>query len=179
MKYPFCLLLICSCFLLHAQNDHDPLIDDIICHEQEKATMLMEAEHYRNYAADQTDMVYQEMHWEVDPAVIHIKGLITYHFKSRVNQLTSLVLDLANTMQVHYVKRGDTDLAFVHSNDKLLTIDLGKTLSIGEYDSLTISYEGTPLSTGLGSFLQTMHNGHPLIETESVPYGVRDWWPGK
>jgi aminopeptidase N len=82
-------------------------------------------------------------------------------------------------MQIHFVRRGNTDLNYTHSNDLLLTIDLNKTLSIGESDTLIISYEGVPHSTGFGSFERSTHNGKPILWTQSVPYGVKDWWPGK
>jgi len=160
------------------QNLYETGVDDISCKEQHFASL---SQHWdqRNYAADQTDMVYQEFRWEVDPAVFYIKGVITYVFKSKVDALAQLVLDLDTTMQIHYIRRGITDLSYVHSDDLLLTVDLNKSLSIGEIDTLTISYEGTPHSTGFGSFEQDAHSGKPILWTQSVPYGVRDWWPSK
>jgi aminopeptidase N len=161
------------------QSYPDPALDDLICREQQQAFLMPALASQRNFAADQTDMYYQEFHWEVDPNVYYIKGIITYYFKSKVNALTQLVLDLDTTMQIHYIKRGNTDLSYVHSDDLLLTIDLNKSLNIGESDTLTISYEGIPHSTGFGSFEQDAHNGKPILWTQSVPYGVRDWWPSK
>ncbi len=176
------LLLFLSLFLslsAFGQNDPQEVFREIVCREQQQATSLRELTLQRNYAADQTDMYYMEFHWEVDPAVYYIKGIITYRFKSKVSGLTQLVLDLDTTMQIHFVRRGNTDLSYVHTDDLLLTIDLDKTLKVGESDTLTISYEGIPHSTGFGSFEQDMHNGKPILWTQSVPYGVRDWWPSK
>ena len=125
------------------------------------------------------DIFYQEIYWNIDPAVYYISGEITYYFKSRKEKLSLLVLDLSDSLHVNYVKRGNVDLNFQHTADQLLTIDLGKNLSVGEIDSLTISYEGKPPSNGFGSFVQGTHNDVPIIWTLSEPYGVRDWWPGK
>jgi len=153
--------------------------DDLICKEQQRALAQMEMANHRNLAADQTDIYYQVMRWDIDPAVNYIKGVITYYFKSRVDQLNQFVLDLAVTQTVNYVRRGNQDLTFIHSDDQLLTIDLGKTLAIGDIDSLTVSYEGIPPANGFGSFEQSTHNNIPIIWTLSEPYGARDWWPTK
>jgi len=175
------LILLSFSSLVYSQvdfnADFDP--DDIICKEQERAAGLMEMANHRNLAADQSDIFYQVMRWDLDPNVNYIKGVISYHFKSKVDHLDQFVLDLANSHQVNYVRRGNQDLAFTHTPDQLLTIDLGKSLSIGDIDSLTVSYEGIPPSNGFGSFEQTTHNNAPIIWTLSEPYGARDWWPTK
>lgn len=179
----YILFLLLSGLLLpisgFTQNEFISSNDDIACREEQIAAGLMDLRDQRNYAADYTDMYYTEFHWELDPAVYYIKGEITYHFKSKVDSLKQLVLDLDTTMHIHFIRRGNTDLNYVHSDDLLLTIDLDKTLQPGDSDTLTISYEGVPHSTGFGSFEQDAHNGHQILWTQSVPYGVRDWWPAK
>ncbi|HEX5111929.1 MAG TPA: M1 family metallopeptidase [Saprospiraceae bacterium] len=177
------LILILFGFLFttaaFSQSNPNEDIYEIACREQQVAGALMDLRGQRNYAADQTDMYYTEFHWDLDPAVYYIKGEITYYFKSKVDTLKQLVLDLDTTMHIHYVRRGNTDLSYIHSDDLLLTIDLNKSLNPEESDTLTISYEGIPHSTGFGSFEKDAHNGHPILWTQSVPYGVRDWWPSK
>ncbi len=154
-------------------------LDELICKEQARAMTQMEMNTHRNERADETDIIYQEIHWEINPAVYYIKGVISYQFKSKKDQLTQVVLDLANTHQVNFVRRGNQDLNFTHTSDQLLTIDLGKTLNAGVLDSFTISYEGMPPSNGFGSFEQNTHAKAPVIWTLSEPYGARDWWPAK
>ena len=180
-KIAFLSLLIGVLIPVSAYNQiyPDAALDDLICREQQRATLWPALAQQRNYAADQTDMYYTEFHWDLDPAVYYIKGEITYYFKSKVNDLTQRVLDLDTTMQIHFIRRGNVDLTYIHSDDLLLTIDLNKSLNIGETDTLTIAYEGIPHSTGFGSFEQDAHNGKPILWTQSVPYGVRDWWPSK
>lgn len=157
----------------------DSEIRHLHCNAKANHLSTKDRSYQGNYAAGQTDIYYQEMRWEIDPAVVYIKGEITYHFKSNVDLLSQIVLDLANTMQINSIRRGNVDLSYEHSPDQLLTVDLGKMLSTGESDTITIQYEGAPVSTGIGSFVQSYHDGHPTIETESIPYGVRDWWPAK
>ena len=50
-------------------------------------------------------------------------------------------------------------------------------LHVGSKDSLSIYYKGTPVGGGFGSFVQSIHNGVPVIWTLSEPYGAKDWWP--
>ncbi len=167
--------------LLTAQEDYTYLseLEEIICKEQESASRFDEIRDYRNPASDQSDIHYQVMRWEIDPAQYYISGEITYYFRSRTDHLTELILDLSDALQVNSVERHGTPLSFTHTDDQLLTIDLGKDLLTDDYDTLTVTYEGAPPSNGFGSFSQGTHAGSPIICTLSEPYGCRDWWPGK
>ena len=153
--------------------------DDIICKESERAEELIKFSHYRNEFAHQTDMHYQEINWEINPANYYIKGEITYYFKSLVPGLTQLILDLSDQLTINNIRRNGLPLTYTLGTDKLLKINLGKTLLNGAYDTLTINYEGIPDSNGFGSFEQGSHASNPIIWTLSEPYGARDWWPNK
>src|SRR5690606_8704651 len=109
----------------------------------------------RNAFAYQTDMHYQVMRWNIDPSVKYVSGEITYYFKSLAPDLESLILDLSTSLQVNSITRNSLTLNYVHSNDQLLTIDLDKVLQQGDYDTLTINYEGVPPTNGFGSFEQS------------------------
>ncbi len=178
-------LLLSLSFILSAtlsgQGDLSVLWDqdEIICKEQAGVDVHFQHSSSRNEFASQTDMHYQNMAWEIDPAVKYIKGEITYYFSSRINNLTQLILDLSDALQINSIERKGVPLFYTHEADQLLKIDLDKTLNDGEYDTLTVSYEGVPSSNGFGSFEQGMHAGQPIIWTLSEPYGNRDWWPGK
>ncbi len=188
MKKPVLKSIILLSFLLlifpslRAQIDLSAVLwdqDEIICKEQESAMAHFQPSSYRNQFASLTDIHYQKMAWEIDPAVKYIKGVITYYFRSRTNNLTQLVLDLSNALVVNSVERNGVALFYTHSPDQLLTIDLDKTLNEDDFDTLTVSYEGTPPSNGFGSFETDTHAGVPILWTLSEPYGNRDWWPGK
>ncbi|MEP6792951.1 MAG: hypothetical protein ABJB16_01385, partial [Saprospiraceae bacterium] len=173
---------VCTFSSLHAQIDLSGVLwdqDEIICKEQERATTHFQQPSYRNQFAGLTDIHYQTMAWEIDPAVKYIKGVITYYFRSRTNNLTQFVLDMSNALVVNSIERNGVALSYAHSADQLLTIDLDKTLNEDDFDTLTVSYEGTPPSNGFGSFETGTHAGVPILWTLSEPYGNRDWWPGK
>jgi len=156
---------------------HD--LEDLICKERARAALHVDGGGYRNPASDLTDMHYQEMHWDIDPAQYFIHGTITYQFESRTDGLTELLLDLSDALTVLRVERNGSALSWTHGADQILRIDLGKILDTGAHDTLVVEYEGMPPSNGFGSFEQSTHGGAPIIWTLSEPYGMRDWWPGK
>ncbi len=166
---------------IYSQTDLSSVLwdqDEIICKEAAAAEGHLQQSSYRNAYANQTDIVYQRNAWEIDPNIKYIKGVIKYYFKSHINNLNQFILDLSDSMTVLSIQRNGNALSYTHVN-QLLTIDLNKTLNAGDYDTLTVSYEGTPPSNGFGSFEQGTHGGAPIVWTLSEPYGVRDWWPGK
>ena len=175
------LLTLFMPILLPAQQEADFLaeLEEIICTEQDAAAQFDKLQAYRNPASDQTDIHYQVMRWAIDPAQHYISGEITYYFRSRTDHLTELILDLSDALMVNSVERHGTPLSFIHSNDQLLTIQLGKDLQKDAFDTVSVSYEGAPPANGFGSFVQDVHGDSPIVWTLSEPYGCRDWWPGK
>jgi hypothetical protein len=124
----------------------------------------------RNFAAAETDVHYQDMHVEINPAINKVAGVITYYFTSRVDQLSWFVVDYQDDLPIHFIRRGQTDLSFSRS-DNLITIDLDKNLMIDEEDTLTISYESE------GTLRQELHSGTPVISTDLELDML--WYPGK
>jgi hypothetical protein len=124
----------------------------------------------QNFAAAETDVHYQEMHVEIDPAINKVAGEITFYFTSRIDQLNRFIVDYQDDLPILSINRGNTPLSFTR-NDDLITIDLGKSLMIGEQDTITISYESE------GTLRQELHSGVPVISTD-LDLGVL-WYPGK
>jgi aminopeptidase N len=181
MKHYWTIALSILTFSMFSQGDLTTIWDqdDIICKESAHAESWMNLNTKRNEFAHQTDMYYQLMKWEINPADYYIKGEISYFFKSLVPDLNELVLDLSDVLQINSITHNGIDLSYAHGTDQLLRIQLGKTLNPGDIDSLVINYEGTPPSNGFGSFEQGFHAQSPIIWTLSEPYGARDWWPAK
>ena len=124
------------------------------------------------------DVKHYLCEWEVDPAIRYISGRVTVFFKMNENA-NSISLDLMNagltTDSIHY---HNVIVNFTHTHDVLQLI-FPVTLNAGMYDSISVYYHGVPPNTGFGSFVQTVHQGAPIIWTLSEPYGSRDWWPCK
>ncbi|MEZ4757342.1 MAG: M1 family aminopeptidase [Flavobacteriales bacterium] len=123
------------------------------------------------------DLTYHRLELQVDPAVRAISGMVTHHFIA-LQELSTLVLDLVDTLEVSAVQHASGPLAFAHANN-VLSVTLPAPLPEGQRDSLTISYAGTPGNSGFGSFVQAEHADVPIIWTLSQPFGARDWWPSK
>lgn len=126
------------------------------------------------------NVTYSRFYWEVDPAVLYIKGNVSTSFTPITNEISSLDFELANVLQVDSVIFRGAPVTFTHSSDDVLMVELGVAINQGTTDSVKIFYQGIPQQgAGFGSFIKDEHNGVPIIWTLSEPYGAKDWWPGK
>jgi aminopeptidase N len=131
----------------------------------------------KNQIAYYYDVNYHRCFWKIDPAVNYISGNVTTYFKPET-QLDTLLFDLSDSLSVDSIMYHQSSLAFYHSNN-ILSIILPSAIISNTYDSITIYYQGSPANTGFGSFMQSNHNGVPVIWTLSEAYGSSDWWPCK
>lgn len=132
----------------------------------------------RSLASNNFDVKYYRGEWQVDPAVRYIKGKLTMYFTVLSNG-NAITLDLVTGfLTVDSVKRNNQLLTFTHI-DSALNINFSPSLTVGTLDSVSVYYQGSPSSTGFGSFIDDTHAGTPVIWTLSEPYGSADWWPCK
>ncbi len=131
----------------------------------------------RTAATPGADVHYYNCTWRVDPAVRRIDGSVAVHFKA-TQALASVMMDLVDDLVVDSVKRGDIHLTFSRPPDGV-EVQLAGPVSAGSSDSFRIFYGGVPPTTGFGSFIQSSHNGVPVLWSLSEPYGAMDWWPCK
>lgn len=125
------------------------------------------------------DLKYHRLVWEVDPGVSYIKGEVTSYFVPKADNFTQINFDLAANMQVNQVRYQGSSLPFELSEEDNLNIQLPVVLPAGRLDSITVYYEGSPESNGLGAFELDTHDGTPVLWTLSEPYGAKIWWPCK
>jgi aminopeptidase N len=124
------------------------------------------------------DISYHHLEFEVDPSVLYIKGSVTTYFTPSRPDFNEISFDLSSSLDVDSVKYHNKKVIFSRPKD-LLTIELIDTLPENRLDSVSVFYQGQPVSSGFGSFVQSFHNGFPIIWTLSEPYGAKDWWPCK
>lgn len=130
-------------------------------------------------AGSNFNLTYHRLEFTVDPAVRYIqKGIVTsYYIATATGNI--LTFDLVDGMVVDSVKRNNTILPFTHATD-LVDITLPSSLVVGQADSVTVYFHGTPGNSGFGSFTADWQNDTiPIMSTLSEPYGARDWWPCK
>ncbi|HFS66986.1 MAG TPA: T9SS type A sorting domain-containing protein [Flavobacteriia bacterium] len=107
-----------------------------------------------------------------------ITGVVTSYFVAK-EPMSSIHFDLTYNMNVTSVTQRGANLSFSRSGDELI-ITLPTVQNTGALDSITVSYNGTPLTSGFDSYELTTHgNNEPVVWTLSEPYGAKDWWPCK
>lgn len=123
------------------------------------------------------DLTYCRLELQIDPNEAYIAGDVTAYFRAK-ESLSEVVFDLKSNMNVSQVMHQGATLPFSQVNDNLI-IDLPKSQTEGNLDSLTISYSGYPADGGFGYFKQSQHQGNEIVWTLSEPYGAKYWWPCK
>lgn len=129
--------------------------------------------------SDNYDLKYHRCEWSIDPAVNYIRGAVTSYFKPILNGFDQIEFDLSDSLTVDSVKYHNSVLSFSRLIADVIHISLPAAIPINSLDSITVYYQGVPPSTGLGSFIQSTHNGTPVIWTLSEPFGAKEWWPCK
>lgn len=144
-------------------------------HSKFKSTADIGSTHTANY-----DIVYHRIKWELDPAVQYISGVVTSYFKATKDNVSSVSFDLHDELTVDSITYLNSKLNFTHSQH-IITVTLSKELNSSEVDSLTIYYQGSPTTSGFGSFETSTHSStnDPVLWTLSEPYGAMEWWPCK
>lgn len=159
-----------------AKLNHQSHTNSIAEAEMKSASRLLNVEinpNTLNY-----DVTYHKLEFTINPNVKFVNGKITTTYTALAN-MNTITFDFANQLTVSSVKKGTTSLAFTEDNNNQLIITLPTTQAAGTSATIEITYSGVPPSNGFDSFVQTTHNGSPIIWTLSEPFGARDWWPCK
>jgi len=171
---PFLLLtFVCLTGMMFAQDARNELIQS-----ERKA---FERKMNFSKVTFPSDPNYDVQYYKLDVSVTHtpkfIGGVVLLNAKSSLDSLTSIKIDMQNTLTVDSIISG-TKLSYQHISD-IITVQLEKVYKLNELFSLKIYYHGTPGSSGFGSYETSYHNGVQTIYTLSEPYGASDWWPCK
>jgi len=171
-KCIFCFLILFSHFGW-AQDHFSSLV------ENEKKAFRQASENNTCAASTDYDVKYYRCYWNIDPAVSAISGSVAMHFKT-LAALDSIQMDISIAMVVDSVHYQGSKISFLQQTGDVLGIRFPSAIASNLLDSVTVYYQGTPAASGLGSFIQSMHNGiTPVVWTLSEPYGAKDWWPCK
>ncbi|MCF8295937.1 MAG: T9SS type A sorting domain-containing protein [Saprospiraceae bacterium] len=134
----------------------------------------------KTFVGENYDLKYHRFYWEIDPAVLYIKGSVTSYFKTLHANVNQIEFELVYEMDVDSIIYHHNNLTFTHDTFDVVTINLGTSLGSGVLDSLTIYYKGVPgAGSGFGAFIKDTHGSTPIIWTLSQPYGTKEWWPCK
>ena len=169
-------LLFCLVSLTIFGQDFNETLNSI--REAEAKSALNHIIQRANLNTANYDLKYHRLEFVLDPSVASIAGDVTTYFEAK-EDLDEVTFDLTDNMVVTQVLHQGNALSFSQNANDELIITLPATQNAGVLDSLTISYSGNPISSGLGSFEQSQHAGDPIIWTLSEPYGAKGWWPCK
>jgi aminopeptidase N len=130
-------------------------------------------------ASNNFDVNFYRCEWEIDPNIRFIRGKVTPYF-TITSPADKIVFDLSNILTVDSIIYRGNKLVFQQIANDGLQLQFPSILSAGQNDSLSIFYNGIPRDNiGFRPFVQSAHNGVPVIWTLSEPYGAKEWWPCK
>lgn len=172
-----CLSLLFPLFLTgQTELGEDFLQEELL--KREKLSLSKKMAFKANPRTANYDLYYHRLEWQVDPTIAQISGTVTSYFYAK-EDLETITFDMASNLKVVAVNQRGKALSFVQNNQDELIVTLEKSLSINSKDSLSVTYNGNPVSSGFGSFEIGQHNNIPVLWTLSEPYGAKGWWPCK
>jgi aminopeptidase N len=177
-----CLILLCNPFFSIAQCNSPEEHLDIAAREGYGHKSFFSPNLTATNVGTNYNLNYHRLDLEIDPAQIYIKGSVQSFFTTTEDSVDVLTFDLINPLQVDSVRYHGKKIKFGKQLNDVLEIALPNRLNIGTLDSVTVYYQGEPLSTGIagvGAFQQGQHDGVPMVWTISEPYGSKEWWPCK
>lgn len=118
------------------------------------------------------DVIHYEFDWTIDFESHGIQGEATLELESSIHGLSSITLNLMNTMTVAEVRQNGNSLSYSHQ-DNLLTIDFARNYKKGDHFTVEISYSGHPTSGLYYSF----HGSAPIVYSLTEPSRARHWFP--
>ena len=127
------------------------------------------------------DLKYHRCEWNIDPNVYYISGNVTSYFTPDSSGFIEIDFDFSTAMSVDSVTYHGAQVPFAQQSGDVLAISLPNVIPQGTLDSVSVFYQGAPVGSGFGSFIQSTHGASytPVIWTLSEPFGARDWWPCK
>ncbi len=168
MKFLFTLLFIFTTIFVQAQITN--------CKQHTNINFARENSNTRSIASQNFDVKFYNCFFENTPNVRTIKGFVTTYFKM-LSSGNNITFDLKNNLIVDSVRYHNANTTFSRSGDAV-QVNFSTAINTNAIDSVTIYYQGTPLTTE-GYFATGTHSGAPITYTLSEPYGARYWWPCK
>ncbi|TCO06080.1 DUF5018 domain-containing protein, partial [Natronoflexus pectinivorans] len=130
------------------------------------------------------DVQFYHISIDIDINNKTIDGSVVVDFKSLINNLNQIKLNLRNVFTVTNITMDGAPVTWSHSNH-ILNINLNQTYSIGDEPSVKIYYNGAPERVQSGGITKGFrfdtygNNDVPAIVNLSTPYLSHYWFPCK
>ena len=178
------LLLCVACSylalqVLYAQESEEYQLKQLRAAEARRYSALYELSGRVAPGEEGYDVNYYKLDLTVSADPQYLSGSVTMVATCTVDNLTSITLDLMNSMTVDSVLVAGLRVSATQQVT-YFTITLDRAYGRGELITAIVFYHGVPGSSGFGSFsFSTAPGGSPWIWSLSEPYGAKDWWPCK
>jgi aminopeptidase N len=130
-------------------------------------------------ASTNIDIHYYHLSLNLPMNVNTLSGVVRVEGTVVGTTMSTLVLDLQNTLTVTAVKLSDgTACVFSHPG-AVLNITLPSPVAPGGNVKVDVTYNGTPSQGGFGYYVFGTRAGKNFVWSLSEPYGAREWWPCK
>ena len=133
----------------------------------------------RSSASTNIDIHYYHLNLSLPMNVNTLSGTVRIEGTVVGSTMSTLVLDLQNTLTVTAVKLSDgTPCSFTHPG-AVLNITLPTPVAPGGDVKVDVTYNGSPQQGGFGYYVFGTRAGKNFVWSLSEPYGAREWWPCK
>ena len=151
-------------------------LDSIVFGDRQRAIRMHQFP--ERVSGNNYDVKWYRCRWSVDPAIRAITGDVTILFEIAGTPPDSITIDLHNNLIVDGILMNGVPSTWRHSGHRI-QIPYPPSLTPAGPDSVRILYHGTPPEEDDGAFVQSDHQGTPILWTLSQPYGSSLWWPCK
>lgn len=129
------------------------------------------------------DVSYYKLNLDIDPSQEYIRGYAELLIDVR-SETRKIELELTSTLSIDsvYVPVESRTIPWQRSSqpvDYIIELDFDRNLIPAEQLLVQIYYQGSPSSSGFGSFVFSSNSGQPAFWSLSQPFGARDWFPNK
>ena len=170
-------LLLMAQFLL-AQESESYLKGEFRAQEARRFQILAKQSGTLTPGQEGFDVTYYKLDLNLSVSPSYLSGSVKMAARVLISNLSSITLDLMNAMKVDSVLDGPTKVVF-SQQPSTLNITLRRPYQKNDTLSVTVFYQGTPGSSGFGSFIFSSNGNSPWVWSLSEPYGAKDWWPCK
>jgi aminopeptidase N len=126
---------------------------------------------------NQLDALYYKLELDISFNPNFLNGRVTNRYKSKINDLSFMEIDLDNNLGVSAVE-GPVS-SYSHANQKLF-INLNQVFNQDDIIEITVSYSGIPnAGSGRWFVFDSTEDTTNHVWTLSEPYGAKYWWPCK
>jgi aminopeptidase N len=171
----FFTIVILVTSLSFAQNEYKPWIKA----ERDRHAKTIQLSKIQYPGDTKIDVTYYGLDLAVTANPNYLVGAVLIDIRVDTSSINNCFLDLQNALSIDSIYlNGVVTTNYTHTSH-IININLDRTYLEDEIFSVKVFYQGTPGSSGFGSFEFGYHGGTPIIWTLSEPYGAPDWFPCK